>query len=169
MRNKGYTLIELVAVVAIIGSLFSISLISLSSISSGQAKKCAGEIDALISRCKVGAMSREGDVYLKLYIAGGIVHGAYYENGTLVSDDELSRKALSVSYLTDNGMSYSLEDTPLSLSFVRDTGAFMVLNDVPGSIHAYSAEASCVRIDVSGGNRTISLMLVPPTGSHRTA
>ena len=166
MRNKGYTLIELIVVVAILGSLFGISTISLTAVSSGQAKKCAGEIDALISRCKVGAMSREGDVYLRLYIAGGSVHGAYYENGALVSDDELSSKALSVSYETDDGMSYSLEDMPLSLSFHRSTGAFMALNDVPGLHYLYSEGASCVRIDVSGGSRTISLTLVPPTGSH---
>jgi prepilin-type N-terminal cleavage/methylation domain-containing protein len=168
MRNKGYTLIELVAVVAIIGSLFSISLISLSSISSGQAKKCAGEIDALISRCKVGAMSREGAVYLKLYIAGGIVHGAYYENGTLVSDDELSRKALSVSYLTDNGMSYSLEDTPLSLSFVRDT-AHSWCSTMCGQ-HPRLFRRGFLRPDRRERREPDDQSDAgPPTGSHRTA
>jgi prepilin-type N-terminal cleavage/methylation domain-containing protein len=171
MRNKGYTLIELVVVMAILGSLLGISLLSLSTIYSSQAKRCAGEIDALISRCKIGALSREGPVYLKLYIAAdGSVHGAYYEKGSLVSDDELSSKALSVTYRTDDGTPpYSLEETPLALSFVRDTGAFMALNDVPGSIRAYATGASCTRIDVTGGNRTIGLTLIPPTGSHGIA
>jgi prepilin-type N-terminal cleavage/methylation domain-containing protein len=172
MRNKGYTLIELIVVIAILGSLLGISLISLSAISSGQAKKCASEIDALISRCKVGSLSREGDVYLKLYISGGIVHGAYYEKGVLVSDDKLSSRTLSVTYVTDetvDGKTYPLEDTLLFLSFDRDTGAFKALNDVPGNFHVYAAGAFCVRIEVTGGSRKITLTLVPPTASHEVS
>lgn len=165
-------------VVAILALCASIVGFSLSSVSVSQAKKCAREMDAMISRGKMSAMSREGKVYIEFSVVGGKIMGAYYEGTydedlgemvyTLVSKETLSSRKISVTYRTNTspGVKIDLEARPLCLSFYKDTGALYQLNDTPGTLGGYDPNSYCQALVVSGGGTALEILLTPSTGSH---
>lgn len=160
MKNKGFTLIELLVVIAIMGICVVLVSLSLSTIFSSEAKKCAYDIDALLSKTKLSAMSKEAGVYLWLYRAeDGDIVASYYEKNGLVSQDVVGGARCSISY-TVGGHQQELNAAGIYISFHRDTGAFDF------SRNGWEDDTSCSAITVAGGSRTYVLTLVPSTGAH---
>lgn len=163
-NNRGFSLVELIVVVAILGVCVGIVAASISAISSSQARKCAASIDAALSRCRVSAMSRAGEVYLTLSVDGdGVVTVAQYEkNGdavTEISSDAVGSSRCGVSYQVKGAAdAAALDASGLTLSFDRDTGAF----DFTGN-----AKGVLTSITVSGGGRSYVITLDALTGAHR--
>ena len=160
-KNGGFTLMELIVVMAIIGVVILAIGISISASTSAKAEKTAASINALISKCRVGCLSKAGDVSLTISLdAVGNIICTYSENGT-DSTDTFTGGGISVSYTTRyNGGTDSKTElsqtTPLTLSFDRSTGG----------LEPQANGSECTSIIVTGG-RSYTISIVPSTGSHR--
>ena len=126
------------------------------------AKRCATQTDTLISKCRLGCLSRTGDVRLTLRSdSNGNIIGDYYEaSDTPASSDILADKRVSLSYTLKNSdgslRTVNILSAPLTLSFNRSTGAFKAQSD--GSC--------CTAILISCGGKTYTITLVPSTGTY---
>lgn len=162
--SRGFSLIEVIVITAIIAVCCGIIAASISSVSSSQARKCAEEMNALLSKCRICAMSRSADVYLKLYCdAKDNIIAEYIEDGVIVSQEQLGNSRAHAAYITDTRHDLSVAGTqPLCLSFKRETGALKTL--LPDGIT--EAGQQCTAIIFSGGGRTYVIHLVPTTGMH---
>jgi len=160
--NRGFTLLELVVVITIMGILMSLATISAFPSYSARARRCASQTDMLITKCRIGCLSRAENVYLTLHTdSDGKIIGDYYENdGVLVSADVLSEGRALMTYTVKSSggtaETRNLGDSPLTLSFSRSTGAFKAL---PGGNY-------CTAINVLCGGRTYTIALTPSTGAH---
>lgn len=167
-RNKGFSMIELIIAIALLGVAITLIGGSISQIFSLDQRQCANELNAAISRCKIGAMSRAGDVYLKLSVSGDGVFCTYYENDTQIEQEKIGKAALAISYTDDAGASHTVTETaPLYLSFVRTTGAFLTVGDAQQLADSAAAPADyyCKTIHI-GAYR---IELIPVTGRHDVA
>lgn len=159
-NNRGFTLVEIIIVVAIIGALTGIISMSISSVYSTKARRCASEMDAFISMCKVNVMSRAGTIAITLDVDdNGCIRGTYYENGVSKDSRVFSDANVSATF-TVNGVTTDLSPTDtLTLSFDRNTGGFKPQGEISG-VSTY-----CTAIDITCG-RTYVITLVPSTGNH---
>lgn len=175
MNNKGFSLVEMVITIAILAACTALVTLSLSVIPSSAAKKCANELDELLSDIKLQAMTRDGGAYLRLYVndKGETVAETYIggtDSANLSDSAVIGNRRCSVSvngsFAADDGTSSSAT-TPLSslsaglwLSFKRDTGALSFTQYPANAIQSVSA------LTVSGGTRTYTITLYAATGAH---
>ncbi|ODU55285.1 MAG: hypothetical protein ABT01_06560 [Clostridium sp. SCN 57-10] len=167
-RNKGFSMIELIVAIALLGIAVTLIGGSITQIFSLDQRQCANELNSAISRCKIGAMSRAGDVYLKLSVSGDGVFCTYYENDTQTEQRKIGKPTLTISYTDDAGVNHTVtEAAPLYLSFVRTTGAFLKVGDAQRLADPAAAPADyyCETIHV-GAYR---VELIPVTGRHDVA
>lgn len=169
-RNRGFSMIELIVVIALLGVAVTLVGGSISQIFSLDQRQCATELNSAISRCKVGAMSRAGDVYLKLSVSDDGVFCTYYENDVQIEQQKIGKPALTLSYTDDAGNDHAItEAAPLYLSFTRTTGAFLKVGDAQklGDDAAVPAMSNyyCKTIHI-GAYR---VELIPVTGRHDVA
>lgn len=159
-NDRGFTLVEIIVVVVIMGVLVGIISLSISSVFSSRARRCAAEIDAYISMCKVNCMSRAGDIRIILDVdTNGSIRGRYYEDTDLVDTAIFSDSNVTAIFTTGGiDTDLSITDT-LTLSFDRSTGAFKPQSIVGGT------SIYCTSISVSSG-KTYIITLVPSTGNH---
>ncbi len=161
-NSKGFTLIELVVVIAISAIIIGIIAMSVYPSYSANAKRCATQTDSLIAKCRLGCLSRSGNVRLTIRSdSSGNIIGDYYEaSDTPISSDTLSNKKAAVSYTlksSDGSLRTArISDAPLTLSFNRSTGA----------LKAQSDGSYCTAIAISCGAKTYTIALVPTTGTH---
>lgn len=161
-NSRGFSLVELIVVTAIIAVCCGIITASISSVASSQARKCAQETNALLSKCRIRAMSLSADVYLKLYCdSNGNMIADYLENNVVVSREQLGNSRSHAAYVTDTQHDLNASQ-PLCLSFKRETGALKTL--LPDG--TTEAGRQCTEILFFGGGRTYVIRLVPATGTH---
>jgi len=159
LKNKGFTLIELIVVIVIMSVLIGIIGLSVSSVSSARTTQCATSVNLLISKCRADSLSRSGTVYLTISRDGNGDIACEHSVGKIVTTDTFNGKSISVSYTTKNSgveTTTVLADQKLTLSFSRSTGG---LN--PQSDGSY-----CTSIIFTGGG-TKTITLYPLTGSHK--
>lgn len=159
-NSAGFTLVELVVTVAILGVLVGITSMSISTVFSARARRCATEIDAYLSMCRVNSMSRAGDIKMKLYAdEDGSIRGRYFENDIEKDAAVFSDARVTVEY-TVGGVPIPLtSEYPLTLAFNRSTGGLMPQNP-SGDVPVY-----CTAISISS-SRTYVITLIPSTGNH---
>jgi len=166
--HKGFSLIELIVTVAILAIAASLVVGSFNLIYVKNTQKCASAVDALLSKTKICAMSRAGDIYLKLYQTEDGIFADYCEGGTAVQTDKVGKANVAVSW--NDGTEHALEGNPLYLSFARGTGAFTTLAKsfaMGGQTYAGADSAYCAQIVFAGGGAARVIELAAPTGSHR--
>ena len=159
-NNNGFTLVELIVVIAVMGIIVGLAGLSVSSVTSAKAKRSSESINMLISKCRLGCLSREGIISLEISIDGdGNVVGNYYENNSIESTATIPAHGVSITYtmkLGNKETPVALEGHPLTLSFDRGTGAQTLQSD--GS--------SCTAIVFDGGSIN-TIELSPLTGNHK--
>lgn len=177
-NNRGFSLVEVIVVVAILGALVLTLSGSFSAVKSANAKSCASEIDSMLSKCKVNAMSRAYNVYLEIYMTEDGVCVAYCESEvsssggfTEITREEsiVGKKSLSVSYVV-NGAETALSvsaGNKLYLAFDRTTGAMLTVK-IAASYAGALIENNyyCTAIYVYGGPAVKTVELIPQTGKH---
>ena len=165
-RNKGFSLIELVVVIAILGIAAGLVVGSLNVVHVQNMRSCASEIDALLSKTKICAMSRAGNVYLVLRQTSDGVYADYYEGGVLRQTDKVGKSTVIVVW--NDGTEHDLGDGPLCLTFDRGTGAFEPLSvsfGYAGLTYGGGGDY-CDSVTVSSGGRSTRIELTPVTGKH---
>lgn len=162
--DRGISLVELLVVLAVIIIAMALIIPSFNSVYSAQVMQCAEEVDALLAKSRVGAMSRDADVYLELHIEDDGVYAAYHEGDTIISDDKVGKATVSVSYATDKAPTpvRLQKNNSLFLSFDRGTGASKTM----GLLGPDEGNAYCTEIVISNGSRSKKIVLAPLTGKH---
>lgn len=159
-NNSGFSLIELIVVMAIIGIMAVVVGVTVSTSNSAKTEKTAASVNALISKCRAGALGRAVDVHLTISQDGsGNIVCQYFEKGAIVSTETFNGNNVSVSYTTQitdvSPVTVALLGNPLTLSFDRSTGAMKAL----------SGNSYCKSIIFTGG-RTYTIKIYPSTGAH---
>lgn len=168
-NNKGLSVIELAIVVLLIGVAISLVAGSISTIFSLDVRSCTDQLDALIAKCRVNSVARAGEVYIKVYKNSANVVAEYYENGALVSKENIGKARVSIYYTDSDDHDHPITDAePLYLSFDRTTGGLL---DIGSSNRLADPDADanpafCKRITVMNAVRTLNVTLVPSTGKH---
>ena len=156
-NHRGFTLVEVIVVVSILSALTGIISLSVSSVFSVRVRRCATEINAFISMCKVNSMSRGGDIRIVLDVDDNGEDGS---PGAEPKSTEIFSDANVSAEFTVGGVTTALSsDNPLTLSFDRSTGGFK-----PCAM-AGTEKIYCTSISVTGG-KTYVITLVPSTGNH---
>lgn len=169
MKNKGFSLIELIVTVAILAISSVLVVSSFSSVQIKNMQKCAAELDALISQSRVGAMSRAGDVYLELRQGTDGIYAAYCESGggtDLREEEKIGKSMLSVGWTDSSGITHDLSDGNLYLAFDRSTGALLPLSRSFAMAGESGADTDCIGITVYYGENSRTVVLIPVTGKH---
>ena len=155
MKNRGFSLIELIVVVAIMAVALTVGGYALSAISLANAKNCATEIKSSLEKTRTQACSTDkgtdkATLTLKRDSASGKVLIINYDG----SSKEIGGKTVSVKYRTGTGNSDVYQDlgtNVLTFGFNRSTGGF-------------SDDTSVRQIQISSGGRTYTLTCYALTG-----
>jgi len=167
--NKGFSLVELIVVIALIAIAAGAITTSMRSLYSFHVKQCASNIDAMLSKCKVGAMSKAGDVYLRLYSGSDGIYCQYYEADVVVSNEKIAKDKVAISYISSNGDTvHTIGTEGLYISFDRTTGGLLTLGEAAdlGGTTASDATYYSMAITVASGEKNLTVRLVPTTGKH---
>jgi prepilin-type N-terminal cleavage/methylation domain len=167
--NKGFSLVELIVIIAIVAVSAGATTISMSSLYSFHVKQCAYDIDALLSKCKVGVMSKEGNVYLRLYNGTDGIYCEYYEAGIAVANEKIAKDTVSISYISSNGDTINTIGTGgLYISFDRTTGSLLTLGEAAtlGGATVGDEGYYSTAIIVESGEKNVTVRIVPTTGKH---
>ena len=157
MKNRGFSLIELIVVVAIMAVALAVGGYSLSAISLANAKNCATEIKSSLEKTRTQACSSDNSTStatLSLYrdsASNKVCISKNYEG----TPKEIGSKAVSVRYRLKGDTSYQdLGTTALKFGFDRSTGGF---KSVDGA-------TIVEEIQISSGGRTYTLTCYGLTG-----
>ena len=154
-ENRGFTLIELIVVIAILAIVAGFAGVSLTTLTGARAKKAAASTDALLSRCRMGCMSKTGSSYLSLSVKDGKYTAEYYESGaTAPTDSFTADTGVTVQYKTSSALT-DLDGTTVKIAFQRDSGELATTGD-------YKAVTA---LTFTSG-RTYTITVVPDTGAH---
>ena len=129
-NNRGFTLVELIVVVTILAVVAAIVGVSVSAVSTANEKRCAAELDSIISMTKMKCLSRSGNVYVVIRQEGNELVYDYYEGvdpagGQLTDQDRLA-KGVTVKYSIGGGTEKIISETEtLTLKFNRTTGGLL--------------------------------------------
>jgi len=165
MKNKGFSLIELIVVVAIMGIALTIGGYALSAISLANAKNCATEMNAALELTRSQSYSTDSDTgniasVSFYYDTDGIYVYKSFEN----APKKIGSKHVEVKYtLKDDSTEYILGDKTeqLTFSFDRSSGAFrkVIVGD--------DTKSQCTSITVKSGGRTYTITCYPTTGKTK--
>lgn len=175
IKNGGYTILEMIVVVAIMAIALALVGLSLRTVFALNAKECAKDIAAELGKEKVSAMTRTGEVYLRLYKTDTGVYIDTYENGSPVEQGiKVGKAAVSVTWYADPALSptgITLDNNGIILAFNKSDGSFMTLDqaaalhDEPGypDFQAYTGDY-VRKLEVSGSTSSRIITLWPQTG-----
>lgn len=177
MKDKGFTLLELLVMTMILSILVVAGGSSLAALFGTRADSCANQIDSLLSKCKVNAMSRAHNVYLEIYVNGDGVYAAYCESDfdaggnpvNVTREENLVGKSISAISYTVDGTDTELNaenHKTLYLSFARDTGAMTTIKTAASYAGAGTEEGYCSSIAIPKMGGSTNITLVAMTGKH---
>ncbi len=170
-KNAGYTLLEMIVVVAILAVGLTIVGMSINTIFSLELKQCAKEIHSELGKEKVAAMTRSGDVYMRLYKTNSGIYIDKYENDTLIEQgiEVGSAKITVTSYIGTSPTGTALDADGIVISFNKSNGSFKKAGQARALFDsAYSpnpaTDAYYSKLVISSGGTSRTIVLWPDTG-----
>lgn len=160
-RNKGYSLVEVLAVIAIMAVLIGAGVTMTGAIPRFRLSACRKNIISQLENTRTDALSFK-EAYLILYRDGD---GIYVETKSSRKDaqaviEKVGEKSIEVYYVFGEGGTPVLLEVGdrLKLSFDRSSGAFRK-PELNGSVKAY-----CTGLYLRLGSREYRISLTPVTG-----
>lgn len=189
IKNKGFTLVELIIVVAIFTILLGIAIPSLDSILGFRVNRAANSIAAALDRTKTEASNRlVGEMMLEkrpdgYYISYYLDRGKVGRQSNVKQDqsEKIAPARTIISYTTDTGSTDSVMNVgdKLIITYDRATGAFLPIQDSVISQEIILSDlkagndvslkrdgAYCTSITVKGGRRYRTISLIQDTGKY---
>lgn len=124
MKNKGFSLIELIVVIAIMAVAMAIGGYALSAVSLANAKSCANEINSALEMTRTHACSSDNQSNVKFYREsdGTLMMKKNYEGVA----KKIGSKVVILEYSVDDGKNYEkvTDTTGITFTFNRSSGAF---------------------------------------------
>ncbi|SFR68426.1 prepilin-type N-terminal cleavage/methylation domain-containing protein [Anaeromicropila populeti] len=163
MKNsKGFSLIELIIVIAILAILSTGAVAGLSKIRYANTKKCANELNTLIEKGRMQAMSKAGTWYLYVYkTSDGVYYKITKETTTPTDGNLLAGNSISIKFQKDGASSeetLTAGSNPIKLKFSKNTGGLLEESVTGGA--AYYKYIKVI------GSSTYKIELNKLTGKH---
>jgi prepilin-type N-terminal cleavage/methylation domain-containing protein len=167
-KNAGFTLLEMIVVVAIMAIGLGLVSMSVNTIFSLEMKRCVKEITSELGKEKVTAMTRAGNVYMRLYKTGDGIHIDKYENDKRIETIDVGSAKIAITcHIGSDPTGTPLDADGIIIAFNRNNGSFKTVGQA-WALYDESAPGSGItgyytKIVVrSGSSRTI--VLWPDTG-----
>ncbi len=176
MKNKGYTLIEIVVVVAIIAAMTVTIWQSVNAIFGLDMRRCAADIVAAMEKTKVQQLTKQGDSWLRLYRTEDGVYLDIYESGTMLTNEfkdgnKIGRPSVNITYTMSDNTAGTLDDTGIVIAFNRSNGSFLTageswaLHNQPANLYTPpNPDAYYVSIELQSGGTDRTITIYPNTG-----
>ena len=173
MKNKGFTLIELIVVMAIVAIAGTMAWMSINAVFGFEAKKAAQYIYAAMEKCKVEQMTKAGDCYIHLYRDEDGVYLDLYENGEIIDNEfedgnQIASSKVSVTYkLPGDTKGTQLDKAGIVIAFNRSDGSFKTVGhalELHWPDYTSDTDNYYEMITVTSGGTSRSIMLYPNTG-----
>jgi prepilin-type N-terminal cleavage/methylation domain-containing protein len=171
INNAGYTLLEMIVVVAILAVGLTIVGMSINTIFSLELRQCAKQIHSELGKEKVAAMTRSGDVYMRLYKTDEGVYIDKYENDKLIEKEiEVGSVKMTVTYyIGSDATGTQLDADGIIIAFNKSNGSFKKAGQARALFDsAYipnpSTDAYYSKFVIQSGGSSRTIVLWPDTG-----
>ena len=163
MKNKGFSLVELIVVIAIMGVMSAVGGYALTAISSANAKECAKELEAGLISTRTQSYSSDSADSIATVTFTKKSDGIYMKKSFESEEKKIGGSKVSLSYGYEDGETHvitytELTDKPITFSFNRSSGAFRSMK-----VDGTSANM-CDAIRVTSGHKTYTITCYEQTG-----
>lgn len=159
MKNKGFSLVELIVVIAIMGVMMAVGGYALTAISSANAKECAREMEAALVATRTQCYSSDSATSVAEVSFYKGSDGIYMLKNYEGTAEKIGGSKVSVSYRLTGAAAYTdLGTQKITFSFNRSSGAFRSMK-LDGN-----TAGMCESIKIVSGHKTYTITCYEQTG-----